>query len=97
MAMGKAVVVADRGILPELVENKVTGCVVRDTPEGLAQAVLKMVQQPSLREAMGKGAYDKAQRDFRLDCQAEAVEAFYEEMRSLGPLRRSPPPPRSSP
>ena len=88
MAMEKPVVVADRGILPELVENGTSGFVVKDTPEELANATLRLVRHPELRVAMGKAAYQKAHRDFRLDRQAEAVETFYQEMVSLGKWRR---------
>ena len=88
MAMGKPVIVADRGMLPELVENGVSGWVVQDTPEALADAVLKMLRQPMLRKAMGEAAYRKAHRDFRLDRQAEVLEAFYQEMKHLGKWKR---------
>lgn len=84
MAMGKPVIVADRGILPELVEHGVSGLVVRDTPEELAHATLHLLRHPELREKIGKAAYQKAHRDFRLDRQAEAVETFYQEMIKLG-------------
>jgi len=88
MAMGKAVVVANRGMLPELVDDGVTGLVVQDTPEGLSRAVLKLLRDPALRDALGKAAYEKAHREFRLDRQAEAVEQFYQQMVSLGKWRK---------
>jgi len=84
MAMGKPVVVANRGMLHELVEDGVSGLVVNDTPEELARAVLYLLHHPEKREALGKNAYQKAHRDFRLDRKAEAVERFYEEMVRLG-------------
>ena len=88
MAMEKPVIVADRGMLPESVENGVSGLVVNDTPEGLAHAVLQLLRHPELRVTLGKAAYQKAHRDFRLDRQAESVETFYQEMISLGKWRR---------
>jgi glycosyltransferase involved in cell wall biosynthesis len=88
MAMGKAVVVANRGMLPELVDDGVTGLVVQDTPEGLSRAVLKLLRDPGLRDALGKAAYEKAHREFRLDLQAEAVEQFYQQMVTLGKWRK---------
>jgi glycosyltransferase involved in cell wall biosynthesis len=84
MAMGKAVIVANRGMLPELIEDGVSGLVVNDTPEELARAVLYLLHHPERREALGKAAYQKAYRDFRLDRQVEAVEKFYQEMIHLG-------------
>jgi glycosyltransferase involved in cell wall biosynthesis len=84
MAMGKPVVVADRGIMPELVEHGLSGFVVEDTPEKLADAMLQLLRNPGLRATMGKAAHEKAHREFRLDKQAEEVEAFYQEMLRLG-------------
>jgi glycosyltransferase involved in cell wall biosynthesis len=84
MAMGKPVIVANRGMLPELVEDGISGLVVEDTPEGLAQATLQLLRHPEMREALGKAAYQKAHRDFQLDRQVEAVESFYQEMIRLG-------------
>jgi len=84
MAMGKPVVAANRGMLPELVEDGVSGLVVNDTPEELARAVLYLLHHPEKREAFGKAAYQKAHRDFQLDRQVEAVEKFYQEMIQLG-------------
>jgi glycosyltransferase involved in cell wall biosynthesis len=87
MAMGKPAIVANRGILPELLETGVSGLVVKDTPEELANAALQLLRHPELRIGMGKAAYQKAHRDFRPDRQAEAVETFYQEMITLGKWR----------
>ena len=88
MAMGKPAIVADRGMLPELVESGVNGWVVKDHPEELARATLKLLRDPGLRATMGREALEKARRDFRLDRQAEAVETFYREMITLGKWKR---------
>jgi len=88
MAMGKPAVVANRGILPELVEEGVSGRVVEDTPEALAGATLQLLKDKELRVSMGRAAYERAHRDFRLDHQAEEVERFYQEMVHLGRWKR---------
>ena len=88
MAMGKPAIVADRGMLPELVEDGVSGFVVKDTPEELARGALRLLRDPGLRAAMGKAAFDRAHREFRLDRQVEEVESFYQEMISLGTRRK---------
>jgi glycosyltransferase involved in cell wall biosynthesis len=88
MAMGKPVIVANRGMLPELVDHGVSGWVVDDTPELLAEAALQLLRKPEARKAMGKAAWEKAHREFRLDRQVEAVEKFYQEMISLGKWKR---------
>jgi glycosyltransferase involved in cell wall biosynthesis len=87
MAMGKPVIVANRGMLPELVEDGVSGLVVDDTPEGLANAALRLLRHPEMREALGKAAYQKAHQDFRLERQVEAVEDFYQKMMLFGKRR----------
>ncbi len=84
MAMGKPVIVANRGMLPELVEDGFSGLVVNDTPGDLADAALRLLRHPEMREALGKAAYQKAHQEFRLDRQAQAVEEFYQEMIRLG-------------
>jgi len=84
MAMGKPAIVADRGILPELVEDGDSGFVIKDSPEALAAATLQLLQNSELRRKMGEAAYEKAHQEFRLDKQAEAVEKFYEAMTQLG-------------
>jgi len=84
MAMGKPVIVANRGILPELVEDGVSGLVVNDRPAELAHAALRLLRHPEMREALGRSAYEKAHQDFQLEQQAEAVERFYQEMITLG-------------
>ncbi len=85
MAMGKPVIVANRGMLPELVEDGISGFVVNDTADELAHAALRLLHDPGLREALGRGAYQKAHQDFQLDQQVEAVEGFYQQMIELGP------------
>jgi glycosyltransferase involved in cell wall biosynthesis len=74
--------------MPELVENGVTGLVVKDSPPALADAALQLLRSPELRRRMGEAALRKAHREFRLDRQAEEVEKFYQEMIRLGKWKR---------
>ncbi|MBW2039436.1 MAG: glycosyltransferase family 4 protein [Deltaproteobacteria bacterium] len=78
MAMGKPVVVTRRGMLPELVQNGITGFVVQENPEALYQALLPMVKDEKLRSSIGRSAHEMAQKEFRLERQAEEVETFYQ-------------------
>jgi glycosyltransferase involved in cell wall biosynthesis len=84
MATGKPVIVANRGMLPELVEDGISGLVVSDTPDELARAALRLLHHRELREALGKAAYQRAHQNFQLGRQVEAVESFYQEMMKLG-------------
>jgi glycosyltransferase involved in cell wall biosynthesis len=88
MAMGKPVIVADRGMLPEIVDDGRCGLVVKDTPEALADAALQLVRHPGLRESLGKAAYQKALDDFQIGRQVEAVERFYQEMLRHGKWKK---------
>ncbi len=85
MAMGKPCIVTDWGILPELIENGISGFVVKEEPEELARATLMLLRNRWLTESMGRAAYERAHREFRLDRQAEAVEKFYQKIIELGP------------
>jgi glycosyltransferase involved in cell wall biosynthesis len=84
MVLAKPVVVANRGMLPEMVEDGISGIVVEDTPENLAEALARLIRDRDLRRKMGEAAREKARRDFCLDKQAEEVERFYERMLTLG-------------
>ena len=85
MAMGKPAVVTNKGMLPELMQNGVTGFVVPEDPEALYHALLTLVRDEKLRHSMGKAAYEMAHREFRLERQAEEVEAFYQKIREAVP------------
>jgi glycosyltransferase involved in cell wall biosynthesis len=87
MAMAKPVVVTTKGMLPELVQNGVTGFVVQNTPQTLYQALLPLVKDERLRTSIGRTAYETAHKEFRLEHQAEQVEAFYQKI--LGEVPQS--------
>ncbi len=83
--MGKPTVVARRGMLPELVEDGETGFLVDDTPDNLYKAIRCLIQNSRLRMEMGIAAQKKARMNFRLDKQAEGIEAFYRRILDMGP------------
>jgi glycosyltransferase involved in cell wall biosynthesis len=80
MAMGKPTVVTDKGMLPELIQDGTTGFVVQEDPEALYHALLTLLKDKRLRTAMGKAAHEMAHGEFRLERQAEEVEAFYQKI-----------------
>jgi glycosyltransferase involved in cell wall biosynthesis len=77
MAMGKPVIAANRGMLPELVEDGVSGLVVDDTPETLAQVIVRLAKDVQLRRKMGEAARQRICREYSLDVQLEKVEGVY--------------------
>jgi len=77
MALGKPIVAARRGILPELVEDSRCGLVIDDTPENLRDAILRMASDPDMRRRMGNAAAVKARERFRIDLQAQQIADLY--------------------
>ena len=75
-------------MLPELVEDGVSGKVVKDTAEEMTRVILELLHHPEARQAMGQAAYRRAHEQFRLDRQVETVEAFYHTMTRLGRWRK---------
>ena len=77
MAMGKPVVVANRGMLPEIVDDGVSGLVVKDTPENLARAIFLLIKDKQLRATMGEEARKKMYEECNLTRQLEKIEEVY--------------------
>ena len=86
MAMGKPAVVARRGMLPELVDDGVTGFVVDDTAENLLEALRTLVKDEKLRKHMGRAARQKALREFQVEKQVQGFELFYKNVLEMGPM-----------
>ena len=80
MAMGKPAVVANKGMLPELIQDGKTGFVVQEGSDALYHVLLTLVKDARLRTALGKAAYEMAHKEFRLERQAKEVEAFYQKI-----------------
>jgi glycosyltransferase involved in cell wall biosynthesis len=62
MAMGVPSVATRRGLLPEIVEDGVTGLLVEETPEALAAAMAALARDADRRRAMGRAAAARARR-----------------------------------
>ena len=80
MAMGKAVIGARRGMIPEIVEDGKTGLVVDDTPENLARAIERLAADRALCRRMGEAGREKALRLYDIRRQAAAVKEIYLEV-----------------
>ncbi|MBI5361334.1 MAG: glycosyltransferase family 4 protein [Planctomycetes bacterium] len=77
MAMGKPVIASNNGILPEMVENEKTGLVVKDTPEDLAEAMVKLAKNPELRQRLGRNALIKANAEYNPQIQITQMFDVY--------------------
>jgi len=78
MAAGKPVVATAVGGVPELIEDGETGILVPPrNPEALAQGILRLAKDASLRQRMGKAARERAQERFDISRIAREYEALY--------------------
>jgi len=82
MAMGKPVIAARRGMLPEIIGDGKEGMVIDDSSFNLAKAMLNLAKNDDLRRKMGEAALYKARTVFSLDTQADAVEKVYQKLSS---------------
>jgi len=81
MAAGKVVVASAHGGLLDIVEDGVTGVLVRPgDAEVLANALENLVNDRSLRMGMGARGRERQQRSFSLKSQVEALEKCYEQL-----------------
>ena len=78
MAMGKPVIGARRGMIPELIEDGVTGLVVDDTPENIARAIERLAGDRELVRDLGARARKQALERFDVGLQAREVRNIYE-------------------
>jgi len=76
-AMSKPLIVARRGVLPEIVEHGRTGLVVDDTPENLAAAILEMARDAPKRRLWGRAARNRMLTLFAPERQAAEVADVY--------------------
>jgi len=76
-AMGKPLVVAGRGVLPDIVLDGRTGIVVDDTPGQLAEAILEMAADGERRRAWGAAARQRMCDLFSTSRQAQEVIQVY--------------------
>jgi glycosyltransferase involved in cell wall biosynthesis len=82
MAMGIPVIAANRGMLPEIVDNNINGLIIEDTPENLADAILTLTRDENLRRKLGEASLNKALEKFSLEAMTTQVEKVYEELLS---------------
>lgn len=74
-AAGRPVVVSDVGGLPEVVDDETTGLVVpRDDPHALAKALERLLDDPELRQRMGRRGRDRVVEHFTWDVVADQLD-----------------------
>jgi glycosyltransferase involved in cell wall biosynthesis len=82
MAVGRAVVVARSGGVPEQVEHGVTGLLVPPGDvQAFAAAVERLLRDPALRERLGTAGRDAVAARCSIESHAERVMSVYEHLR----------------
>jgi glycosyltransferase involved in cell wall biosynthesis len=77
MSMEIPVISSRREILPETVLDGVTGRVVEEETEALAEAFVELAHDPESWRARGRAARLRALERHRIDSQVERLEDFY--------------------
>jgi glycosyltransferase involved in cell wall biosynthesis len=81
MAAGLPVVATDVGGNREAVIDGETGYLIRErTPEALAQPILQLLRDESLRATMGHAGYERCKQHFEIGKTIGALEAFYQSL-----------------
>ena len=76
--MARPVIVTDQGGLPEVIEAGETGFVVpAEDPHGLAEAAIRVLENPALARSLGHAGRERALRLFSLDRYAREYEELY--------------------
>ena len=81
MAAGRPVVASAVGPIPEIVVDGVTGLLVPPgDPAALAEAIIRVLQDPELASAMGRAGRARVERELRVDTMVARTEALYDEL-----------------
>lgn len=82
MALGKPLVATRRPPLPEIVDHEVNGLLVDESPQELAEAIVRLSRDGETRQAMGLRARAKAEAEFSMARELAAVESVYDAVAS---------------
>jgi len=77
MALGKPLLVSERGILPELIEHEHTGLIVEETEHEIAAGLLRMAQDRLLRQRLGSCARERILLNYSLNEQVSRTMKLY--------------------
>lgn len=81
MAAGKAIVASRLGQIEEILEDGVTGLLVEpDSPQALADAIVRLARDPQLRERLGRAALEAAVERHTWKRNAARVLETYDEV-----------------
>lgn len=84
MAMGRAAIVSDSGMLPELVRDGFSGFVVKPDPQQLADRMENILKNDDQRISFEENAKKIAAEEWNYTAQAKKLKEFYERLLALG-------------
>jgi glycosyltransferase involved in cell wall biosynthesis len=80
MALSRPVVASNVGGIPEMIEDGVTGLLVPpNDPPALATAIVRLLQDHSLADTIGRAGHDLVHDRFCIEIMVKAVEEIYDE------------------
>lgn len=86
MACAKPVVATRGGGVPEIVEDGVSGILVpMSDANGMAEAILRLIERPDVAREMGERAYLRVSEYFSIDLTARRMEEVYQDVRATRP------------
>jgi glycosyltransferase involved in cell wall biosynthesis len=81
MCLGVPCIVTDTGGLTELVENEKSGLLVeKRSADSIAKAIMKLINEPSLRKVLSSGAINRMQNFFSVENMVRNTAQLYEKM-----------------
>ena len=81
MACGKACIATDVPGSRDIIEDGISGLLVEPENEfALAEAIQRLIDDPELRDRMGKAARLRIEKHFSIEKEVAAHEQLYEEM-----------------
>ncbi len=84
MACGVPIVQPRHGAFPEMIERTGGGLLAEpDNPVSFGQAILRLYQEPQLREQLGRGGYEGVRRHYTTARMAERAAEVYGQARHL--------------
>ena len=80
MALSRPVVASNVGGIPEMIEDGVTGLLVRPhEPSALADPILRLLRDHPLADTLGRAGHDLVHERFCVQLMARAVETIYDD------------------
>jgi glycosyltransferase involved in cell wall biosynthesis len=81
MALSRPVIACRTGGLPEIVEDGRTGLLVApDDPQALAQAVIRVLEDPDFAGQLGRNGHERWLRHFTMRAMTERTARFYDRL-----------------